>query len=132
MFRKELISKLEDIFQFKKTTFDAPSESFEQDTLFVEISDVVCRISNGKSYAKVDGAVIVYTENDKLPYGFFNRKVELADKDLTREFFFFDVDKNAANSPARMQNISERRAKFVYLYSATTDLNLGQLTELET
>jgi hypothetical protein len=34
------------------------------------------------------------------------------------------------NSPARLQNIAERRAAFVYLYSAQYDPDQGELTSL--
>ena len=131
MFRSELKEKLKDIFGFKKVTFSAPSESFEQDTLFVEIESANTRPSKGKKvYAKVSGNLVVFSHGAKLPFGFFSKRIEQADAELTSNFFFFDLDQNALNSPARLQDISEIRGKFVFLYSAEYDPNQGSLTSL--
>lgn len=130
MFRAELKSRLSKIFGFEKTTFDAPSESFEQDTLFVSIAEAQSRPSGKKIYSKVMGYLTVFSQKDKMPYGFFNKRIQKADAALTRELFFFDMDVDVASSPARIQNISERRARFVFLYSADYDPNKGRLTSI--
>jgi hypothetical protein len=129
-----MAQKLSDIFGFKKTTFDAPSVgpngSFEQDTLFIEINEAQSRVTNGKAYAKVFGSLIVFSQMDKMPFGYFNKKIHQSDPEWTKNFFFFDIDLNPASSPARLQNISERRVRFVYLYSGDYDPAHGELTEL--
>jgi hypothetical protein len=136
VFRSELSHKLSQIFGFKKTTFDAPSVnstsgSFEQDVLFVEINECSSRITNGKSYARVSGSLIVFSQVEKIPFGFFSKKIQQAESNLTKNFFFYDIDLNPANSPARIQNITERRIRFVYLYSAQYDPEHGSITSLE-
>ena len=131
MFKKELKNKLSQIFGLKKTTFDAPGESFEQDTLFIEISSAQSKVTQSRETAKVEGQIVVYSQGDKLPYGFFNKRIEQADPSLTRDFMFFNMDQNVANSPARIQNIYERRCSFVYLYSAQYDPSQGSLTSIE-
>jgi hypothetical protein len=136
VFRQELEEKLSQIFGFRKTTFNAPTVdsnngSLEQDVLFVEINDSNSRISEGKATAKVLGSLVVFSQMEKLPFGFFSKKIQAADRSLTKDFFFFDIDLNPINSPARYQNISERRVRFVYLYSAQYDPAHGQITSLE-
>lgn len=129
-------NKLEQIFALKKTTFDAPSQnastgSFEQDVLFIEIEEAPCIAKNGKITARVTGSLVVYAQVDKLPYGYFQKRIQLAGHELTKDFFFFNVDLNPPNSPAKVQNISERRVRFVYLYESQFDPEHGELTSLE-
>ncbi len=131
MFREELKKNLEGIFGFKKTTYDAPSEAFEQDTLFIDVTSAKSNASQGKITSKVDGTLTVFSQANRLPFGFFNKRISNADFQLTKGLFFFDIDVDVAASPARMINISERRTGFVFLFSAQHDPNQGSLTELE-
>lgn len=126
-----MTAKLKEIFGLKKVTFDEPSEVFEQDTLFVVIEECLSRATQGNAYAKVTGSIVIFSERDKLPYGFFAKRIAQAPATATKEFFFFDTDVDALNSPARLQNISERRSRFVYLYSGQYDPNQGLLTSVE-
>lgn len=131
MFKKELETRLKKIFGFEKTTFNAPSDTFEQDVLFIQIDNPRTRTSQGRVYARVYGQVVVYSQDDKLTYGYFNKRIEKAAHDLTKDLFFYDIDVNLENSPARLQNINERRASFVFFFSAQYDPKLGELTTLE-
>lgn len=132
MFRKTLQEKLQKIFGFEKVTFDAPSDAFEQDVLFIEVNQPRTRTSEGMVYARVTGQLVVYSQDNKLTYGFFNKRIALAPHALTKDFFFYDIDTNQESSPARLQNITERRASFVFFFSAQFDPKLGELTTLET
>jgi hypothetical protein len=131
VFRAEIKDQLSKIFGFKKVTFDAPGESYEQDTLFVEINESPTVAKEGRCTARVTGSLVVYSQLDKLPFGYFNKRIQQADPELTKKFFFFDIDLNPMNSPARIQNIAERRVRFVYLYSAQYDPEHGEITTLE-
>ena len=131
MFRTELQEKLKAIFGFKKVSFDSPGESYEQDTLFVDIQDCSSNAGHGKVTAKVQGSLTVYSERNKLPFGFFQKKIGQAKLELTENFFFFNFDRDIATSPARIVNISERRTEFVFLFSSQYDPDHGQLTELD-
>jgi hypothetical protein len=131
MFRNELKEKLKSIFGFSKVTFDAPGESYEQDTLFIEVQKSLSRATEGRAFSRVTGQIVVYSQNNKLPYGFFHKRLGQVDKELTKEFFFFDFDVDVANSPARLQNINERRTSFVFLFSTQYDPAQGQLTDFE-
>jgi hypothetical protein len=130
VFKAELSQRLSEIFEFPKTTFLAPSESYEQDVLFIEINECHSRITEGKAYAKVLGSLTVFSQLEKVPFGFFSKKIQQVSF-LTKDFFFFDIDVNPASSPARLQNILERRVRFVYLYSAQYDPAQGSITSLE-
>lgn len=135
MFRDEMASTLSKIFGFKKVTFDAPAVSssgtFEQETLFIELSEPNMRVTNGKAFGKIIGSLVVFAQVDKMPYGYFAKRIQQADKSLTKPFFFYDIDLNPVSSPARFQNITERRVRFVYLYSAQYDPSHGSLTSIE-
>src|SRR6478735_162475 len=130
-----MAEKLSQIFGFKKTTFSTPSPdtngSYEQDILFVQVEQARSRAGDGVATAKVMGTFIVFTQMDKMPFGYFNKRVEQADASLTKDFFFFDIDLNPVSSPAKLQNITERRVKFVYLYKAQYDPEQGEMTNLE-
>lgn len=133
MFKKDLKARLERIFGVEKTTFNAPDyEAPEQDCLFVEILDSRARMSGksgGRATAKVDGNLICFSQDGRLPYGFFAKRVENAAAADTAPFFF-QREIDAPDSPARIVNIHEIRVGFVFLYDAQYDPDKGLLTDL--
>lgn len=136
MFEASLKSKLSQIFGFRKTTYDAPSVdsstgTYEQQVLFIDITQATTRACNGKAYCHVRGSMTVFAQMNKLPFGYFNKRIEQADPELTKDLFFYDIDLNPASSPARIQNIAERRVSFIYLYSTEYDPDQGEMTSLE-
>jgi len=131
MFKKEMTEKLKAIFGVSKVTFDEPGDSFEQDCIFIEVKDCKSNTGQGKASARVTGDIVVFSEHGKLPFGFFNKKIQQADTRHTKEFFFYDVDQEPQASQARFVDIAERRTSFVYLYSAQYDPNQGSLTSVE-
>lgn len=132
MFKKDLGDALLQIFGMKKVTFSHPSEgSFEQDTLFIDISKCTSRTGYGKAYAKAEGSITVFSQQEKFPFGYLNKRIQQADPELRKDLFFFDIDQDIASSPARIQNISERRTSFIYLWEGEYDPNQGELTSLE-
>ncbi len=131
MFRADLSARLHRIFELSRVTFDAPSDAYEQDVLFIEIQDAETRTAQGKAIAKVSGSIVMYSQRDKLPYGFFIKKIAHAEASDTKPFYFYDTDTDALNSPARLINISERRCRFIFLYDEQYDPNQGQLTSIE-
>lgn len=133
MFRKDLLRRLEDIFGFEKTTFNDPGDTYEQDTLFVAIENVATRMSRangGRETARVTGRLVVFSQGDRLPYGFFMKALERADGDLKKPLFFSD-EIDVTESPARLINLHERQISFVFLYDSQYDPNQGQLTSVE-
>jgi hypothetical protein len=132
VFRKDLLDKLQQIFRMKKgVTLDASSDQFEQDTMFVEIFSANSKVQGTNEICCVDGCLIVFSQDNKMPFGFIAKRIAKADKALTAPFMFTKVDEDIAESPARMQNIHERRTNFRFLYSAQYDPSQGNLTSLE-
>lgn len=133
MFRKDLIRRLELIFGMPKTTMLAASDSYEQDTLFVEILSSRSRTSGaagGSETARVVGSLLIYSQEDRLPYGFFAKRIEQAPADLKAPLFFYDSDVDVVDSPAREVNLHERRTNFTFFYNSQYDPDRGQLTSL--
>lgn len=131
MFQKDLKKKMERIFGFKKTTFNTPSKEFEQDTLFVNIDQCKPRITQGKEIADVLGTLTIYSQHDKLPFGFIAKQLQLANKSDKEKLFFYDFEEDPAGSPARLVNISERRVRFRFLYEGQFDPNQGLMEGLQ-
>ncbi len=133
MFRADLQARFERIFGIAKTTYDAPdADTLEQDCLFIEILDCRSRMSGaqgGRQTAKVNGAVIVFSQADRLPFGFFAKRIEQAALDDTRNLIF-DRETDVANSPARILNLHERRLGFTFLYDSQYDPSRGSLTSM--
>lgn len=133
MFKKELIKRLDAIFQLKQgSTFNAPSAEFEQEKLFVNVTGVVSQPRNKKICFKVEGFLQFFSQHEKIPFGYMQRALETASYENTAGLFLFQVDQEIANSQARMVNLSERRAQFVFLYSIDFNPNQGSLSSLET
>lgn len=131
MFRKEMTKALENIFKFKKTTFDAYSDEFEQDTLFVEVQQTHERVGKGIVAMRVTGDLIYFSQVDKIKYGTMIKLIEQSNASDKNPFLFYDIDKQNLSSQARMQNIAERRISFVYLYSGSYDPDKGEITSLD-
>lgn len=134
MFKNDLQKRFERIFGFKKTTYLAPSDKFEQDTLFITVQTARTKVSDaegGRETAKVTGFITVYSQDNRLPFGFFSKRINAADPSDTERLFFFDMEVDKADSPARLQNIHERSIGFVFLYDSQFDPDKGSLTSLE-
>lgn len=126
MFEKALEQNLRSIFGIKKITFDAPSESNEQDVLFIEISVSNNTIKDGEQIARVAGKLTMFSQNDKLPFGFFSKKIHEAKTSWTKPFFFHDMEENSN----RYANICERRVGFVYFFNSQYDPDLGTMNSI--
>lgn len=130
MFKKSLEEKFHRIFGFKKTTFDDYSDEFEQDVLFIQIDKATSRVTGTMATCRVEGTIVTFGQYKKLPFGFFNKKIEKAKPEDVKDLFFYDVDFDIATSSAKMVNLHERRTRFVYLYKEQFDPNKGQLNQL--
>ncbi len=120
MFREDLKRRLEKIFGMK-VSYNDPG-SFEQDTIFVEILQGKVTATKGWSYAKVTGSLQVFTQTEKMPYGFFAKRINSAGKELTGPLHFQDIDTDVPSSQARTMNIHERRCGFLFLFKEQYDV----------
>lgn len=126
MFKHAIQTKLRGILGYK-VSFNAPSESFEQEVGFIAIAQTRTSAGQGRIRAKVTGYVSVFAQTDKMPFGYFAKKIAQAKAEHRAGFFFFDIDENVLNSPARMVNLAERRVSFVYLVDEQYDPNQGAM-----
>lgn len=127
MLEATLQETLKRIFDLKKCTFDSVSESREQECIFVEVDSNRGSIKDGVEVFRVEGRIRVFANRDKLPLGYFAKKIHEADPTDTQDLFFFDIEQNLGI----IQNIVERTVSFVYLYSGQYDPALGTITSIE-
>jgi hypothetical protein len=128
MFRSSLKTSLENIFGLKRVSFDTPGDTKEQEVLFVEIKNNVSRVTNGRAIAKATGTLSVYANQEKLPFGYFHKKINSANIEDTCNFFFHGFDSNEKY----FGNLIERSLNFVYFYNSEYNPNSGLITSLET
>jgi len=127
MFEKSLSEKLMKIFDINKVSYSLPSESREQECIFIEVDSAKSNVKDKIFTSKVTGKIRVFANEDKLPYGYFSKKIAEADAADTKDFFFYNFEENAGT----IQNITERNLGFIYLYSSQYDPSVGSITSLE-
>lgn len=128
MFETALKEKFQRIFDLKKSTFNDPSEEApEQDTLFIRVEKAVSSIRDTTQLCRVEGRVIVFGQAEKLPFGFFQKKIRNAALEDTTDVFFHDME---ANEPL-YENIVRRGFQFVYFFNGQYDPDQGTITSIE-
>lgn len=123
-----LTSKLQKIFGIRKVTFCLPGEDREQDALFVHVNRNRSSFAKNKMSFNISGEIKLFSQNEKVPYGFFNRKIEQAKKEDKDGFFFHGFDENDPYGP---QNLSERKVSFTYLTTTQYDPDKGEINQLQ-
>lgn len=126
MFEKKLKEDLQKIFGVKKVDFDQPGDAREQECLFVEIDSSKNVIKDGRQLARVEGSAFIFGNSEKLPFGFYSRAIKQASINLTKNFFFYDMDANTK----MFKNIVQRGFSFVYFYDAQYDPEHGSITSI--
>lgn len=127
MFEVELEEKLMTIFGVKKVSFAEPGESKEQECLFVQVENALNCIKDGRAISKVTGNAVLFGNADKIPFGFFSKRITQSDPSHTKDLFFFDIEANTLI----YQNIIQRGFSFVYFYSAQYDPEQGTITSVD-
>jgi len=123
MFEKQLAADLKEIFGFKKVTYRTPDDAEEQEVLFVEVARPNARIRDGIQQARVEARCTVYVQQDKMPFGFFQKAIAAADPKISKRFFFFDIDQNART----FGDLGERTLQLVYFFNSQFDPDNGTL-----
>jgi hypothetical protein len=127
MFEKDLKAKMQTIFGLKKVSFDRPSpDALEQECLFIDVSNARNRVSGGEAWSRVEGQCKVFVNGEKLPFGFFTKKIRMAAADLTQDLFFYNIE----DQTKIYGNIVERRFDFVYFWKGAYDPDQGELTSI--
>lgn len=127
MFEAELKAKIKRIFDLDKVTYDQVSESMEQECSFIELDEANYSFRGVSYTGRVTGRIRVFAQGDKLPMGYFQRKIQEADYSDTQHIFFYDIESNTGI----MNNLKERSMSFRYFFSGEYDPNLGTITSIE-
>lgn len=123
MFEKSLADKLKRIFDLKKVTFDLPGDAQEQECIFIEVKTSASRVKDKKSTANVTGAVRIFCNSEKMPYGYVTKRIVEAKPEDTKDLFFYDFEENAG----QFRNISERSMSFIYLFESQYNPDVGEI-----
>lgn len=135
MFESNLQSTLKQIFDLDKVTFNTPSESQEQECLFVEVQSCKPTIKEGRQIAMVKGKLRVFCNAQKMPYGYFSKKIQEAGA-LAKDLFFYDMEENQAafanslGGKDGLVNICERSVSFIFLFDSQYDPEHGTMTSI--
>lgn len=127
MFEQALSDKFRRIFLVEKVTYDLPSDVEEQECLFVEVESCRSSIKDSRALARVTGSAFIFGNTEKLPYGFFAKKIKEAELDDVRNIFFFEIEDNGN----RYRNIARRAFSFIYFFDSEYDPDQGELTAIE-
>lgn len=126
MFRESLSEKLKKIFQIKAVSFDQPSEAKEQQVIFVSVESAISQVTKGRAVVRVSGGFSVFVNSDKLPFGYFNKRIEQASFEDTADLFFYNIDQNQKY----FGNLVERRVSFIYFYDSQYDPAAGEISSI--
>ena len=127
MFRTKLETELKNIFGFKKVSFAQPPESNEQDILFVNITACKYRPSETSISGRITGKMIIYSTQDKMPFGFIIKKLHISTVD-DKDLFFYNIEENVNYGGAI--GLVERSCDFIYFYKEQFNPNRGEITEV--
>lgn len=128
MFKKSLEDKLKRIFDFDAVEYDIPDEAQEQEKVFIQVDKCRSTIKEGIQIADVTGMIRVFANTDKLPYGYFHKRLRDAAISDTKDLFFYNFEENEG----QFRNITERTFGFRYFYNSQYDPEMGTITSIET
>lgn len=120
-----LKQKLERIFELQ-VSFDIPSDSREQEKIYVQVDQNRTTITEKKEIAKVTGQLRIFANQSKLPLGYIAKKIAAASAADRKDFFFYDVEEAAGT----YNNIVERSLGFVYFYSNQYNPERGTMSSI--
>lgn len=126
MIEQSLSDSLLKIFDFKKVSFNEPSDSLEQECLFIKVEKSHSTIKDGLELAKVTGKLKLYCKMDKVPLGYFAKRIQLASPALTKPFFFYDLEENSGYQ----LDLTERSVSFIYFFSSQYAPPVGIINSL--
>lgn len=128
MFEDSLQELFKKIFEVKKVSYALPSDKVpEQECLFINVENPNCMIKDGRQKARVEGQAFMFAPADKLEFGYFSKRIIKADKELTKNLAFFDIEANTQ----QYQNIVQRSFRFVYFFDSQYDPETGSITSVD-
>lgn len=129
MFETALIEKFNRIFDMKvsldlsKIKFSDVGYSGEQDCIFVEVNSSYNQISTGRARAKIVATAKVFANADKLPFGYFSKKLAAAKVGDLNDIFFYNFEDNSN----LFLNVVQRTFSFVYFFDSQYNPALGTI-----
>lgn len=127
MFEAELKEKLQRIFGVRKATYEQPSEAKEQEVIFISIETATSKVTQGLGVAMAQGSFSIFASSEKMPFGYINKRINLAANSDTKDFVFYNIDENQKY----FGNLVERKSSFTFFYRGDYDPNQGDLTSIE-
>lgn len=125
MFEKVLKDRLERIFKLGKVTYDQPSDSKEQEAIFVDVKTSASKLIDARQIAKVEGQLICFANAEKMPFGYFAKCISSADPSDTKSLFF-----GPEQNIGVIGNIAERKLDFTFLFDSQYDPAIGTITSV--
>lgn len=128
MFKRILEQKLKNIFKIDKVSFAAPSDTNEQNILFVEIKTCPLKVTESVSTCRATGKLTLFSVSEKIPFGYFHKRIYNSYMDDVKDLFFYNIEENTNYAGAG--NLVERSAEFVFFYKEQFDPAHGVITTL--
>lgn len=129
MFEKALAEKFKRIFDLKtsldlsKIKFSDVGYSGEQDCVFVEVTSSKNQIKTGREIAMITAVAKVFANADKLPFGYFSKRIAAAQPIDVNDIFFYNFEDNTnLFGPVVQRNFS-----FVYFFDSQYNPALGKI-----
>jgi hypothetical protein len=114
MFKSSLSLKLQNIFGIKKVSFSKPETINEQEMIYVNVSSCNPITKDGFSICKVEGKISVFAVGEKLPFGYFSKKLYNCDPDDEKDLYFYNLESNINYMGAG--GLVERTCDFILFY----------------
>lgn len=118
---------LKRIFDLDAVRFEMPTETQEQEVIFVNVVKSINKITQARALAMVSGSIMIFSDLHKMPYGYLSKKIAEADPDDTKNFFFSDFEENKSGFPT----IAERSMSFVYFFDSQYNPDVGTITSID-
>ena len=120
-------SELKTIFKLKKTSYAEPGPVGEQECLFINVEKSTNSVRDREIIYRIQGSCVVYSTNEKLPLGYFSKCIQEAKTELTKNFHFYELEKNTRQFADKVQ----RDFSFVYFFKEQYDPEKGSIEEIE-
>jgi hypothetical protein len=120
-----LKDKLTRIFDLH-TSFDIPSDSREQEKIYVQVDQNRTSIRDGIEVSRVTGRLRIFANSSKLPLGYIAKMIAKASPEDKKDFFFYDVEEVAGT----FNSMVERSLGFVFFYSSQYNPERGTMNSI--
>lgn len=124
---KDLADKISRIFRIDRVTYDLPSDTEEQECVFIKIDASRNTFRPKRMVGRMVGAVTIYSQANKTPFGFFSKSIEQAQAADKKDLFFTNFEENVRV----FGNLVERSASFTFFFSGEYNPNVGKIKKID-